>query len=87
MINICCFTDEIFENGSKDEVEIRGCSIHAVELVNEEIQKQLLEMKTGDSKEYFCNSIIIDHFMWDYRRQYAGELSDIPFHKTLSVYY
>ncbi|KAL0279375.1 UNVERIFIED_CONTAM: hypothetical protein PYX00_000954 [Menopon gallinae] len=71
--------DEILKNGEQEEMEIRGCSIHVVELVMNEIKTLLPGVK--------CNSILVDHFLWDYRRQYATELEVIPFHKTLSIFY
>lgn len=89
--NVFMFADEILKNGSEEEVEIRGCSIHAVELVVQEVKRQLPEVKSSPSKDdenaVVCNSILIDHFLWDYRRQHAEELEHIPFHKTLSIYY
>lgn len=72
----------LLENGSEMEVEIRGCSIHAVELLREYV------VKHTDNK-YDVNSIQIDHFLWDFRRKHAEEIlkMGIPFHKTLSIYY
>ncbi|XP_022918685.2 queuosine 5'-phosphate N-glycosylase/hydrolase [Onthophagus taurus] len=72
------------ENGNEMEVEIRGVSIHAVELLREYITKKLGK---DDSKK--VNSIIIDHFLWDFRRKHAKEILKIglPFHKTFCIYY
>lgn len=73
--------DIILKNGDKYEVEIRGCSIHAVELLKEYILSKTSEIK--------INSILIDHYLWDFRRKHATEieLKNIPFHKTFSIYY
>lgn len=75
-------TNHIFNNGDPMEVEIRGCSIHSVELL-----KAYIRNKIHDPKN--INSIIIDHFLWDFRRQNANKILKevLPFHKTLSVYY
>ncbi|XP_065561387.1 queuosine 5'-phosphate N-glycosylase/hydrolase-like [Artemia franciscana] len=64
-------------NGSEDEVEIRGCSIHAIELVKEELRRSGI----------LLNSATIDFFLWDYRRKFAEELKKIPFHRTRCIYY
>lgn len=78
--------DEILQNGDEREVEIRGASIYIVELVKEKVLVELTnnypELSTKN-----INSILIDHFLWDYRRKYAKELEHIPFHKTFSIYY
>lgn len=72
----------ILKNGDKLEVEIRGCSIHAVELLKDYAQKIL---KNNEN----INSILIDHFLWDFRRKHSNEILEkvIPFHKTYSIYY
>lgn len=71
----------IFKNGDIEEQEIRGCSIHAVELLKEYTNKQLEKEK--------INSILIDHFLWDFRRKHAEEIEErgLPFHKVYSIYY
>lgn len=73
--------DTLLINGSDMEVEIRGCSIHAVELLKEWIKNK--------DNNYNINSIVIDHFLWDFRRKHAVEILKlkIPFHKTYSIYY
>lgn len=78
--------DEILKNGDVREVEIRGASIYIVEEVKDKVIK-LIEEKYPEISKAHVNSILIDHFLWDYRRQFAKELEYIPFHKTLSVYY
>ncbi|XP_044746382.1 queuosine salvage protein [Coccinella septempunctata] len=71
----------ILQNGDVEEVEIRGCTIHAVELLKEYILKKLPKADV--------NSVLIDHFLWDFRRKHAEDIlkKKIPFHKTLSIYY
>lgn len=76
----------LIKNGSEQEVEIRGASIYVVEKLKDMVLK---ELKTNhpDIPTDKVNSILLDHFLWDYRRKHAAELEYIPFHKTLSVYY
>lgn len=73
---------ETLPNGDEMEVEIRGCSIHAVELIKDYVNKILPEGKKA-------NGILLDHFLWDYRRQHAKQIlqKKLPFHKTYCVYY
>jgi len=72
----------VLENGNEMEVEIRGCSIHAVTLLTEYVRKKVDQGKT-------VNAILIDHFLWDFRRKHAKEISKkkLPFHKTFCIYY
>lgn len=74
-------TNEILENGTEEEVEIRGCTLQAVELLNKYATEKL-----GAGK---INSVLIDHFLWDFRRKHAKEVLEkgLPFHKTFSIYY
>lgn len=73
----------VLTNGEEDEVAIRGCSIQAVELLKDYAFEKLKGQNKG------INSILIDHFLWDFRRKHAKEISDmkLPFHKTFSIYY
>lgn len=78
--------DKILLNGEEKEVEIRGASIYIVEEAKE-IVRQLLKEKDPEMCLKNVNSILIDHFLWDYRRANAEMLTYVPFHKTFSVYY
>lgn len=73
--------NELLKNGSEEEVEIRGCTLQAVELLNKYVGEKLEPGK--------INSVMIDHFLWDFRRKHADEIVEkgLPFHKTLSIYY
>lgn len=72
----------LLNNGDEEEVEIRGCSIHAVELT-----KELARKKLGNDRA--INSVLIDHYLWDFRRRHNGEImaKGLPFHKTYSIFY
>lgn len=83
-MNVYVLLDTILENGSREEVEIRGCSIHAIELASVKV-KELLNDEGMDSSS--INSILIDYFLWSYRRDNADALKHLPFHKVLSQYY
>lgn len=78
--------NKILINGEEKEVEIRGASIYIVEKVKE-LVLDYLHKNSPDVSTKHVNSILIDHFLWDYRRANAEELSAIPFHKTFSIYY
>ncbi|XP_015180297.1 PREDICTED: UPF0553 protein C9orf64 homolog isoform X2 [Polistes dominula] len=75
------------ESGSVEEIEIRGCSIEVVERINNEVKHLINSHNNLRLKESDINCVLIDHFLWDYRRQYAKELDSIPFHKTRCIYY
>ncbi|CAL8101624.1 unnamed protein product [Orchesella dallaii] len=76
--------DNTLANGDRKEVEIRGASIHAVELVKENVRKRLA---TAEMPVSVINSILIDHFLWDYRREHAKAMEKYPYHKTRCIYY
>ncbi|KAF7265937.1 hypothetical protein GWI33_020678 [Rhynchophorus ferrugineus] len=73
--------NNVLKNGDLEEQEIRGCSIHAVELLKEYANKKLDKQK--------INSILIDHFLWDFRRKHAQKILEkgLPFHKVYCIYY
>lgn len=75
-------SNTLLENGCNYEIEIRGVCIEAVEQI-----KAIVLQKIDEDK--MVNSILIDHFLWDYRRANARVIleADLPFHKTLCIYY
>jgi len=79
-------SDEPLKQGSKEEVEIRACSIEAVEQVCDEVRRLIADDSKLDlNPSTHVNAI--DHYLWEYRREYAQELEHIPFHKTRTIYY
>ncbi|XP_018572949.1 queuosine salvage protein [Anoplophora glabripennis] len=74
-------SNKIFQNGEEEEVEIRGCTIHAAELIKEYVLTKVDENR--------INSVLVDHFLWDFRRKHADKILEkgLPFHKTFSIYY
>ncbi|XP_067935873.1 queuosine 5'-phosphate N-glycosylase/hydrolase-like [Watersipora subatra] len=75
--------DHLFENGDLMEMEIRGVSVWAVEL----LVKRMKELLKENSIEIKINAILLDHFLWDYRREHEAETKHIPFHKVRCIYY
>uniref|UniRef100_A0A4Y0BWG5 Queuosine 5'-phosphate N-glycosylase/hydrolase n=1 Tax=Anopheles funestus TaxID=62324 RepID=A0A4Y0BWG5_ANOFN len=78
--------DKLLENGCREEIEIRGASIYVVEQLKAMVREKLITSHP-DIDPKCVNAILLDHFLWDYRRKHAAELEYIPFHKTISVYY
>ncbi|XP_050536222.1 queuosine salvage protein isoform X2 [Daktulosphaira vitifoliae] len=70
-------------HGHPEEVEIRAASIVAVDFIVFEI-KQLL-VKSNSTK--ICNSIMVDTYLWGFRRENAAMLENTPYHKTLNIFY
>ncbi|PSN73328.1 hypothetical protein BS50DRAFT_653801 [Corynespora cassiicola Philippines] len=71
---------EMIESGHSWELQIRGCSIWAIELLRREILKLEPEAK--------INAILIDFFLYDLakEKEKAGE-DAIPHHRTRSIWY
>jgi len=76
-------SEKLIEPGHRWEQEIRGCSIEAVERISRKV-KELLKLKESVA---VVNSILIDQYLWGYRRQYANVMKSIPYHKVRSIYY
>lgn len=74
--------DGLLENGEKMEVEIRAASIHAIELVRQQM-RQITAAGTS-----LPNSIQLDFFLWGFRRDHC-EAIDVksPYHRVRCIYY
>lgn len=77
----------VFPNGSKYEVEIRGCSIQAVEDLKVEVLKLLNEKSASKEVTDVLNSITLDFYLWDFARGHRKEMEHLPFHRTRCIYY
>ena len=77
--------DHMMKSGDRYELEIRGCSIWATELINKETR--VLLDANPETKGMLVNSVLIDHFLWDYRRAHNDEMKDLPFHRIRCIYY
>jgi hypothetical protein len=65
----------MLEHGSPEEVELRACGIHAVEL-----------MKASALNQGFnVTSVNLDHILWN--RGYEPDIYARPSHKTMTVWY
>ena len=67
--------EEEIPAGSPEEIEIRACAVHAVELMVEEVQR------SGKT----ANSMMIDQFLWN--RGQLPEFKRHPRHRTRTVFY
>ncbi|KAF3941430.1 hypothetical protein ABW19_dt0207845 [Dactylella cylindrospora] len=66
--------------GSTWEVEIRGCTIHCVELIRREIIKR--------HPNATVNAILIDFFLYDTAKEWEVQGKEmIPTHRTRSIWY
>lgn len=63
---------------SREEMEIRGCSIHAVEILREEI---------GKLNESTVHSLMLDFYLWDFATHNPEKMKGFPEHRTRSTFY
>jgi len=68
------------DSGRSWEVQLRGCSIYAIELVRREILRAHLDAEV--------NAVLIDFFLYDLakEREMQGGLA-APHHRTRSIWY
>lgn len=66
-------------SGSREEVEIRGNSIWAVELLMQRIR----QIKADKD---IINAILIDFYIWDSAKRMQDQMV-VPIHRTRSIYY
>lgn len=78
--------DITLESGSIEEVEIRGCSIEAINrIINFMLNSENIKKHKCDLT-YF-NAVTLDNFLWDYRRKNIEKFEKIPYHKTRTIFY
>jgi len=77
----------VFENEDQKEVELRGCSIWAVELIIKEVRQCMLVGSATPDETLRVNSAILDAYFWNYRKQHEKEVDTIPVHRVRSIYY
>ncbi|KAF2216987.1 hypothetical protein CERZMDRAFT_32855 [Cercospora zeae-maydis SCOH1-5] len=71
----------ILELGDPREVQLRGCSIWAVELIRREILRNHPEATS-------VNAVLIDFFLYDLAKEKEAQgLPAIPHHRTRSIWY
>ncbi|KAL5515758.1 hypothetical protein EMCRGX_G000974 [Ephydatia muelleri] len=66
--------------GSEEEVEIRGCSIAAVERIRR-------QMSACTPKAKHITSAQIDFYLWNFAKTHSNEMEGYPIHRTLTVFY
>jgi len=76
--------DKMLQTGDRWESEIRGCSIEAVERVTKRV-RELLEARQVTGAR--VNSILVDQYLWGYRREHTETMKSIPYHKVRSIFY
>ncbi|KAJ2661474.1 hypothetical protein IWW48_002341 [Coemansia sp. RSA 1200] len=67
----------LLPSGHAWEVEIRGNSVWAVELIRRRIAECGVRV----------NAVLIDFYLWDYAKDHPDEMQTIPIHLTRSVFY
>jgi hypothetical protein len=72
----------MMKRGDEFEIEIRGLSIHAVELIIHEIKALKPDLMACD-----VNAILIDFYLWDLAKAKKEEMRNIPIHRVRSIYY
>ncbi|KAG9286768.1 hypothetical protein G9A89_012318 [Geosiphon pyriformis] len=72
--------------GSRLEMEIRGCSIWAVELIRRIIVNELKKFSPEDDATLPLNAIILDFYIWDFATANKSMMS-IKAHRTRSIFY
>ncbi|XP_077378291.1 queuosine 5'-phosphate N-glycosylase/hydrolase [Festucalex cinctus] len=75
---------QLLHSGDRREVEIRACSVWAVERIKACLD-ELARERGGDSSG--VNSVLIDFYLWPYAKQHHREMAHIPIHHTRCVYY
>ncbi len=61
----------------------RGCSIQAVELITQRVREMLKTENISNT----VNSILVDVFLWEYRREHSKLMEAYPYHRVRSMYY
>ena len=69
---------EHLAQGSEEEVEIRGCSIVAVEMIKRHMN--ILGAQPVTSAQ-------IDFYLWNFSKSHSDEMEEYPIHRTLTVFY
>ena len=87
---------EHIPSGHAYEVEIRACSIDAVEQIRARMEAadEQVDDATGEEGEdcredsrFPLNSIVIDFFLWTYAKEFKDDMAHCPTHRTLTQFY
>ena len=78
------FLDEvIIEPNDPIELEIRGVSVHAADLIRNQVKILDEENKFSET----LNSIVIDTYLWTFAMDNKNKCQDLPHHKTRTIFY
>lgn len=78
---------ELLTSKSQEEVEIRGCTIWAVELIVKELRK-LVKNSADKSRLPEINAVLVDFYLWDTAKEEEDQNTKIvECHRVRSVYY
>lgn len=83
---------EIIPAGDRLELEIRGNSIWAVELIYQEVKAKAkmdseFSLLSPEKLSLIINSVIIDFYLWDFAKEKLEGSTDLPCHKTRTIFY
>lgn len=70
---------ELLAPGCREEVELRGCSIVAVERLVEAIHRTVFDLPVV--------AVAVDFWLWDYAKDHSEALAEIPIHRTYWIFY
>ncbi|KAJ3322183.1 hypothetical protein HDV06_003243 [Boothiomyces sp. JEL0866] len=76
----------MLKRGEEYEVEIRGASIHCVELLVETLKRKIQD-NPGKYQMDMVNAIIVDFYLWDISKEMEVQMKHLPYHRIRSIYY
>ncbi|RKP23574.1 UPF0553 protein C9orf64-like protein [Syncephalis pseudoplumigaleata] len=79
--------DRPLDYGSRLEVEIRGNSIWAVEQLRQCMLVARSQSASSSSSLPPINAILLDFYLWDFAKDNAQALCNVPVHRTRSIFY
>ncbi|KAF2763651.1 hypothetical protein EJ03DRAFT_62506 [Teratosphaeria nubilosa] len=84
-LHYCIVDGKEIPAGHSWEVQLRGCSVWAVELIRREIVAEWPEARRGGG----VNAVLIDFFLYDLakEREREGRGEGLPHHRTRSIWY
>ena len=72
---------------SREEMEIRGCSIHAVELLRNAIADIIMDQNCLPIEGVDVNAVLVDFYLWDFATRNFEKMEEFPQHRTRSTFY
>ena len=83
---------EMIPVGDRIELEIRGNSIWAVEQIFQKVKAKSkmdaeLSLLPPGKLDLIVNSVVIDFYLWDFAKEKLEGLTELPCHKTRTIFY